>query len=181
MRNNLPRRVRNGTLIFVALALAIPFLGGCSTLGIATTEELDAVNGRLESSNRSTGTRLDALEKDSADLQQTLGEMTASIETLNSQFAEAKTWLETMNIASITEDSQKATAAATAAETRIRLFLTHYLEMLRAQQASLEEQITVIEAKMNESPKSQEPVAPPPADKPADSGGEEESSSSQDG
>ncbi|UCH84922.1 MAG: hypothetical protein JSW50_04330 [Candidatus Latescibacterota bacterium] len=181
MRYTSSKRWLGTAVILIALAVAVPLINGCSTLGIATSEELQAVEGRLESSNRSTGARLDNLEKDTADNQQALEQMTATMNDLNERFAEARTWLETMNLDTITQDSQRATAAATAAETRIRAFLTHYLEMLKNQQAALEKQIATIETKINTAPPSTPESQEPPAETSTDSEATDDSAESQDG
>jgi chromosome segregation ATPase len=166
-------------VLFLVFALTVPFLGGCSTLGIATLDDLDASETRLRNSSNATATRIDELEKDKTDLQQTLTQITTSIDTLNARFARASEWLQTMNLDTISEDAEKAQMAAMGAEARSRAFLTHYLEWIRAQHAALQEQITLLEAKLNEG----ETGSPGEGttEKPAESGGDDESSSDSGG
>ena len=173
MRSKFSRQVGRYAAILLALVMAVPFLNGCSTLGIATTDELTAMESSQRTSNNSTNTRIDNLEKSTGDLQTTLTQMTASIDTLNVRFARAKTWLETMNIDTITADAQKASDAALSAEARSRAFLEHYLEWIKAQHAALEQQITTLEAQIKQAPSgdSKKPDADKPAKEPANSGG----------
>jgi chromosome segregation ATPase len=173
MRSISSRQVGRYAAALLAAALVVPFLNGCSTLGIATTDELTAMESSQRTSNNSTNTRIDNLEKSTGDLQTTLTQMTASIDTLNARFARAKTWLETMNVDTISADAQKASEAAMSAEARSREFLEHYLEWIKAQHAALEQQITTLEAKMKQAPSgdSKKPDADKPVKEPADSGG----------
>lgn len=174
MRSIFGRGARSCTVLALAFALAVPFLNGCSQLGIATADELAATDTRVESYNSSANTRLDGLEKNTSDMQTTLNQITASIDTLNARFARASEWLKTMNLDTISTDAQKASAAAISAEARSAAFLAHYLEWIKAQHAALEEQITTLEAKMKQSA---EGASKPPSDKPTDSGGDDGSSS----
>jgi uncharacterized phage infection (PIP) family protein YhgE len=145
-----PRRL---AVVVLALVLAVPLLNGCSTLGIATTKDLTATESRLQDSNRANSTRLDNLEKNTADMQQTLTEITTSLDTLNTRFVRAKAWLEHMSLDTISADAKAATEAATLAESRSRMFLENYLEWLKAQYALLGKQIDELDAKMKEGPK----------------------------
>jgi uncharacterized phage infection (PIP) family protein YhgE len=145
-----PRRL---AVVVLALVLTVPLLNGCSTLGIATTKDLTATESRLQDSNRANSTRLDNLEKNTADMQQTLTEITTSLDTLNTRFVRAKAWLEHMSLDTISADAKAATEAATLAESRSRMFLENYVEWLKAQYALLGKQIDELDAKMKEGPK----------------------------
>lgn len=162
---------------FVIVFAVAPFLSGCSTLGIATTDELTATENRLQGSNSATNARLDQLEQGSTDMQQTLTQITASLDSLNANFAEAKAWLQTMDLDTISEDAKSATQAATEAESRSRAFLAHYLEWLKAQQDLINQQITMLESKLNQTTGTLDPPdtdegtsSDQPADEPADGG-----------
>jgi chromosome segregation ATPase len=176
--------LRRGAVVLLALALAAPLLSGCSTLGIATSEELSATESRLENSSRATNSRLDNLEKGTADLQQTLAQITSSIDSLNTGFARAKKWLETMNLDTISADAQAASNAAVSAEARSRAFLKHYLEWIKQQHALLEKQIATLEAQMKEATegtsKSPDSTEGNSSEKPPDSEGGDGSSNDED-
>jgi len=143
--------VRVAAVIVVALSL-MPFLSGCSTLGIATTEDLEATETRLRSAQRATDTRArtneQALQEMSASVDQ-LTEMqqqvAASIAELNEQFASAKTWLDGMELESMAESAQRTEAAALTAEQRSRNIVVGYLEWARKHRAMLDEQIKILE------------------------------------
>ena len=164
MRSIFTRELRRRAVVLLALAAA-PFLSGCSTLGIATTEELAATETRLQNSNRDTSARLDNLEQGTADMQQTLNQIATSIDTMNTRFGRAKTWLETMNLDTISQDAQAASKAALDVDSRHKAFLTGYLEWLKGQQALIEKQIAAVEGKMKET-------GGIPPKKPAGSGGD---------
>ena len=152
----------------LGLALAVPLLGGCSTLGIATLDDLSASEAQIRNTNTATATRIDELEKENADMQQTLTQVTASLDTLNNRFQRASVWLQNMNLDTISADAQKAQDAAMSAEARAAAFLTHYVEWMKKQQALIQEQIAALEAKME--------AAPSDAETPAGDGGGDESS-----
>jgi hypothetical protein len=141
VRSNFTKDPRRVAVAVLALALAVPLMNGCSQLGIAKTEDLTATESRLDQ-------RLDTVEKNTGDMQQTLGEITASLDTLNTRFARASEWLHEMNLDTISKDAKSATEAATLAETRSRNFLEHYLEWLKAQYELLGQQIATLDEKM---------------------------------
>ena len=169
MRSIFTRGHRRCAVVVLASAMAEPLLNGCSTLGIATTDELTATENRLQSSNTTTNARLDGLEKNTSDMQTTLSQMTASVDTLNARFARAKEWIESINIDTISSDAQAAQKAAMDAEARSRAFLTHYLEWLKSQQALLAKQIETLEAQMKQDVAGSKKTSK----EPADSGGDD--------
>jgi chaperonin cofactor prefoldin len=175
MRTISDKGFRRHAVVLLALALAVPLFNGCSQLGIATADDLTAMEARLQSTNSATDTRVNTLEQNSADMQQTLTEITTSIDTLNARFARAKVWIETMNIDTISSDVQKASKQAMSAESSSRAFLEHYLEWIKAQQALLEKQVTALEAKLKANgegeAKSPGSTGDKSSEKPADSGG----------
>ena len=136
-----PGRRRIAFFLLVAL---VPVLSGCSQLGIATTDDLEATESRMQNSNRTTNSRLDSVEQLSKDL-------SADIDSLNVRFQRASEWLKTMNLDTISKQANDASAAAIALEQQNRMFITKYLEWLKAQQKLIAEQITAIEAKMEAS------------------------------
>jgi paraquat-inducible protein B len=175
MRSILNRSQRFPLAVLLAVALIVPLMGGCSTLGIATLDDLNATETRLRTSSNATATRIDDLEKDKADMQQTLTQVTASLDTLNSRFERASVWLQNMNLDTISADAQRAQQAAMSAESRAAAFLTHYIEWMKAQQTLLQEQIAALEAKM-ESPETGDSGSGDEGASPADSGDDDESS-----
>ena len=161
-------RVGRCAVVLLALALAVPFLNGCSTLGIATADDLTAMESSLRNSNNATNTRIDNVEKSTGDMQAELTQMTTSLDSLNARFARAATWLETMSLDTIAEDTKKATEEARAVAAVSQEFFKSYLEWIKAQHAALDQQIKILDAQMNKSPAD----TPEKADtKPADSGG----------
>lgn len=136
----------------LALALAVPFLGGCSTLGIATADDLTETESRLQNMSRANTTRIDNLEQSTADTRATLTELSAGVDSLNTRFAQAKKWLETMNLETISRDASEASQRALTAEARSREFLTAYLEWIKSMQTLLQQQITLLESRMAEDP-----------------------------
>jgi len=162
--------------VLITVALVFPLLAGCSTLGIATLDDLNTTETSLQNSNNATATRIDELEKNNADMQQTLTQVTASLDTLNSRFERASVWLQNMNLDTISADAQRAQEAAMSAESRALAFLTHYVEWMKAQQTLLQEQITTLEAKIETGEMDKSGDAPAGDTAPADSGGDDESS-----
>jgi septal ring factor EnvC (AmiA/AmiB activator) len=168
MRSIFWGELRYAVAPLLALAVLVPVMSGCSTLGIATTEDLTALENRLQSSNNSTSARLDNLEQEKTDLQSTLTQISADIDTLNNRFARASEWLKNMNLDTISQDAQDASQAAMNAESRSRAFLAEYLEWVKAQHAMLEEQIATLEAHMQKEPADTETPTEPPADSGSD-------------
>jgi hypothetical protein len=137
--------------LFLVLMLVVPLLNGCSQLGIATTDELEASENRLASSNQSTQSRIADLEKSTGDMQQTLDTIAASVDSLNASFQRASVWLREMNLDTITSRAAEATEAAEEAEARTMLFLQHYLDWVKGQNAILDEQIKTLETAISKS------------------------------
>ena len=164
--------LRGPAVVLFAIMLAAPFLG-CSTLGIATTDELTAAENRLQSSSNSTNSRLDNLDKSSAETQQVLAQISAQLDSLSAGFAQAKAWLESMNFETMTSAAENASKAASAAEARSLTFLTQYLEWVKAQHTMLGEQIKTLEATMQQDTASQssDSKSSTSSDEPPDSGG----------
>jgi len=175
MRSILAMNLRRHAFVILGLVLAAPLLNGCSQLGIAKVDDVTASESRLENSNRATNSRIDTLEKSTADMQKSLDEIAASIDTLNARFGRAKVWLETMNIDTIAQDAEKATKAALAVSSSATAFFTNYLTWIKQQQAALEEQINTLEATTkkgeSESTKAPEKAGDDSSEKPDDSGG----------
>jgi len=177
MRTISDKGFRRHAVVLLGLALAVPLLNGCSQLGIATADDLTAMEARLQNTSRATDTRVDTLEKSTADMQQTLTEITTSLDTLNARFARAKVWIETLNMDTISADVQNASKQAMSAESRTRAFLEHYLEWIKAQQVLLDQQVTALEAKMKESgegeAKSPDSTEDKSTEESADTGGDD--------
>lgn len=130
-----------GKLLIVAVALLIPALVGCSTLGIATTDDLTAAEQRMTTSSGASQQRIAELEKTNTEMNQTLQQVYAEIDSLNNSFAEAKQWLQSMDLATISEDAKNASASAQAANS----FLVMYLEWLKEQHAVIEKQMAALQ------------------------------------
>ena len=174
MRTIVEKRFFREAVLVLVLALAVPFLNGCSTLGIAKTDDLAAMEKRLQSSGSSTDKRVDTLEKSATETQQDLNQISANIDTLNPRFVRAKGWLETMNLDTIATDAHDASKVAQSAASNSNAFFTQYLEWVKAQHTLLEQQIKMLEDRINEDAKG---VSKPSgsgdtsSEKPADSGG----------
>lgn len=173
MRSTFSARIGRCAAVLLALALAVPFFTGCSQLGIAKTDDLTAMESSLRNSNNATNTRIDNLEKSTGDMQATLTQMTTSLDSLNARFARAATWLETMSLDTIAEDSKTAADAANLAAVRSQEFFAHYLEWIKAQHVALEQQIKTLETQVKKSPSdaSKKPDTDVPDAKPADTSG----------
>jgi len=174
MRPIVEKRFFREAVLVLVLAVAVPFLNGCSTLGIAKTDDLAAMERRLQSSGSSTDKRVDTLEKSTTETQQTLNQISANIDTLNTRFVRAKGWLETMNLDTIAADAHDASIVAQSAASNSNAFFTQYLEWVKGQHSLLEQQIKMLEARINEDASE---VSKPSgsgdasSEKPADSGG----------
>jgi predicted nuclease with TOPRIM domain len=139
-------------VVLIALAATVPCLGGCSTLGIATADDLTATESRLQNSNRANATRIENLEQNSASMQEALNELTAGVDSLNVRFQRATTWLQNMNLDTLAKDAEEASTLALAAEARNREFFNVYLEWIKSMQALLQQQITLLESRITEDP-----------------------------
>ena len=60
------------TIALFGLAVLLPLLGSCGTLGIATTDDLAATESQLQNSNRATNTRIEKAENNSKKMQENL-------------------------------------------------------------------------------------------------------------
>ncbi len=167
MRFIFSRKFREQAIVLLVFALAVPLLGGCSQMGIAKVDDVTAMETRLNNATRANSTRLDGVEKSTADMQTTLTELSTGIDTLNTRFLRAKAWLETMNLDTIAADANDASQKALAAEARSTEFFKVYLEWIKAMQTLLQEQITLLETKMEDDPAAT-PETPPATDESGD-------------
>jgi len=149
--NKVNRTVRFSAVIVLSLSLVM-VLAGCSTLGIATLDDLEATESRLRSANQATDTRTRANEQaiqqvtaDVASLTEMQQQIQASVAQLDEQFAAARTWLESMDLESMAESAQRTEAAALTAEQRSRNIVVGYLEWARKHRAMLDEQIKTLQ------------------------------------
>ena len=136
--------------ILTALALMLPLVNGCSTFGIATVDDLDAAESRMQTANRATTSRIEALEQSNADMQTSVQQVTANFAELQKQFDDAKTWLEGIDLEHLAETSKTA-------EARSQAIVDGYLQWAKDQRNLLDEQIKAIEASQSKKD------APPPA------------------
>lgn len=164
------KRIRGRAGYPVFLLAVLPLALGCSTLGIATTSDLEEAEARMQNTNRATGNRVQNIERDLNNLQQTVNQTTSQVDTLNTRFARARKWLETMDLDTISQDAQDAITAAEAAERRTLTFSQRYLDLLRAQRDLLVEEIQSLETKMKAGDSGG--MGSSPAESPA--GGDEE-------
>jgi septal ring factor EnvC (AmiA/AmiB activator) len=136
-------------LAALALATLVMLLCGCSVLGIATKDDLTEADTRRQSDTRDANLRISQLEERTKDSQASLAELSASMDSLNAQFAQAADWIQALDLDDISQQASEASQAAIAIQEQNRAFMTKYLEWLKAQQALLAEQVSMIEAKMN--------------------------------
>ena len=54
---------RTRSFLLILTLVSIPWLGGCATLGIATTEEMTQMQTDYQAQNRQNETRIQALEE----------------------------------------------------------------------------------------------------------------------
>lgn len=156
--------VRLSAVIVLSLSLMM-ILAGCSTLGIATLDDLEATENRLQSANSATDTRarnneqaLQQMTADITELTQMQQEIQASVAQLDEQFAAAKTWLESMDLESMAESAQRTESAALTAEQRSRNIVVGYLEWARKHRSLLDEQIKMLQQAVD-NPAALEPDA----------------------
>ena len=163
--------------MLLVLTLAIPFLNGCSTLGIATADELTAVETRLRNADRAATTRIEVLETDTAEMKTTIAAITTELDSLNVRFARARTWLETMNLDTITADAQAAVASAKSLETSSKSFMDNYLDLIRAMNALFDQQLKLLEPKTPPAGEAEssdsDASGDPPAEEPAETGSDD--------
>jgi hypothetical protein len=151
MRFIFERKFHDGAILLLVFALVMPLLGGCSQLGIAKVDDLTATETRLQNQGRANTTRIETLEKADADMQKTLTELVAGVDTLNTRFMRAKAWLETMDLDTIADNANEASKLALSAEARSQDFFKNYLAWIREMQSLLQKQILLLEAKMEDS------------------------------
>lgn len=147
---------------------ALPWLGGCSTLGIATTGDVEEMQADQQSRNRRTETQLQNMQNDLDSLQTQLEQLEATLtrfeqmtrgdlDSLMTEFREARDELEAMGLDTMADD------LATARE-NTRKISESYLMLLKAEYEALGQQIQEIETMMQPSPPqspAEEETAPP--------------------
>ena len=135
-------------LAALALATLVMLVCGCSTLGIATKDDLTEADTRWKTDSRETSQRISQLDERTKDSQASLAELSASLDSLNAQYAQAADWIRELDLDDISRKAGEASQAASAIQEQNRAFMTTYLEWLKAQQALLAEQVSMIEGKM---------------------------------
>jgi paraquat-inducible protein B len=129
----------------LVFALAVPLLNGCSQLGIAKADDVTAMETRLSNENKATNSRIDALEKNTGDMQKSLDEITTNLDSLKVRFQRAHQWLETMNLDTVTADARKASEAANLAAAQSKSFFSVYMAWIKSQYEDLGKQIADLE------------------------------------
>ena len=145
------------TLAALSLATILALMCGCSTLGIATKDDLTEADTRRQNDTREANLRLSQLEERSNDYEASLAAVSASMDTLNAQFAQAAEWIQALDLDNLSQQASEASQAAIAMEEQNRAFMTKYLEWLKAQQALIGEQVSMLEAKMSAGARSTPP------------------------
>jgi hypothetical protein len=148
-------RVVSTSRWFLALILMSLFalslsLSGCSTLGIATADDLEATQAGLENQVSSNRTRTDALEGRMNALADSLQQVSqsqathqASIDSLENRFQRAADWLNSMDFDTMSKDVSDAKGYT-------RQVTQSVLDWLIGQRSFLDTEIQKIETMLNE-------------------------------
>jgi len=147
---------------FLAAAFVLPLATGCSTLGIATTEELEAVDSRVQTQHRSNTSRLDTIEQQNAQMLQQLSQISSRLDTLETGFEQARVWLEALNLDEISDAAKTASDLTATMQAQSQAFLVNYLRWIKTQRDVLDEQLIELEKKLNTQSDDEKPVEPPP-------------------
>jgi hypothetical protein len=159
----------------LVLAGALFALGGCSTLGIATTDQMDGVAAWQDSVGRvlaatsaqssNNNARLADLDSVEARLERVEEDSQATLDTLQVRMERARAWAESLELDRLANDARGAEAAAASAARRSEIFTESYLSHLISQRKALQVQIDQILTMMDsvrtlEGEQTPQPPAP---------------------
>ena len=144
-------------------SILLPVLTGCSTLGIAETKDVTAMEARIDNENQQINTRLEASLANQQELQAQVNQLmqsqsatAAQVDSLVHHFEIAREWLKDLNIDSLSEDVSTIHRVSAEANDRSRKVTEFYVEWIRNQHETLGKQLQALEASLKES-------APPPS------------------
>jgi hypothetical protein len=131
-----------GTTLIVSLILTAVFftLSGCSTLGIATTKEMESVQSWQDSTGRVVADmdqRLAYIDSVAAELERLEMESTTALDSLEARLDRAKAWAERVDLDGIAERAGSAENAAWQAAARTDAVSDMYLQRLLVQRDEL--------------------------------------------
>lgn len=168
------KRKARSWLIIIAVMSAIGVMSlatGCSTLGIATVEEMEALDSRVQTQNRSTTSRLDTIEQQNTQVLQQLSSISARLDTLETDFERAADWLRALDLDEISTAAKDASELSAQMQAQTQSFLMNYMRWIKTQRDALDAQLQDLEAKLEKKTDDEAPVEPPPADDSGDDGG----------
>jgi len=141
---------RSRWMILTLLALAaVPWVTGCSTLGIAKVEDLQAAETRMANQNTSTNADLKATKQDLQRLQEWNAKNQASMDSLSAEIAEVREWVATLDVEDIAKDASFAKAVAEKGEERWMGILERLIGQLRSRQTQQAEELQYLEGLWN--------------------------------
>ena len=141
---------RSRRMVLAVLALAaLPWVTGCSTLGIAKIEDLQAAETRMANQNTSTNAEVKTVKQDMQRLQEWNAQQQAGMDSLSQQIAEVRRWVETLNVDDIAQDASFAKAAALKGEERWMGILERLINDLRSRQTRQAEELQYLEGLWN--------------------------------
>ncbi|UCE01806.1 MAG: hypothetical protein JSW67_11105 [Candidatus Latescibacterota bacterium] len=130
------------------LLASAPLLVGCSTLGIAQVEDLETLDANVQRQNTATTQRLSNIEGSLQQLVDQEAQRQALLDSMSADVAQMRSWLNSLNIETLSQDAQRASMLAETAETRGRTLLQHYRDRLIQEQQLLMQEIQFIEELM---------------------------------
>jgi chromosome segregation ATPase len=137
--------------VLLLLVGAAPLLTGCSTLGIAEVKNVDAKNQQQDSQINGVDQRVQSTEAAIQQIAQQQQAYSARIDSLDANVTQMRTWLASLNVDTIAQDAQRATALAEEAEGRTRSIISHYLARLQKELTALEAEIAAAQQQLDAS------------------------------
>jgi len=137
-------RTRCMVVALLVLATA-PWLTGCSTLGIAKVDDLQAAESRLANQNTSTNAELKKTNEDLKRLQEWNAQQQASMDSLSAEIAQVREWVKTLDVEDIANDASLARASALQGEERWLGILERLIKKLRDRQTAQADELQYLE------------------------------------
>ena len=158
--------LRSCLALLLLAAVTGPWLTGCAQLGIAKTEDVDAMEASLTRANGATSDKVDAVSAEVAQIDPQLQALTAQVDSLNASIAAMTAMMTDLNIESIAIDAKNAARAASVAETKLSAIGEAHLNALVQRQEMTAEEIRVTKQLMTglEEAGDAEPGAEPKSD-----------------